>query len=121
MHRTAVIVLFLGFYVRRDILMGCLHMLCCLVVSTVISVISTVILSMLLYVDSVAFSSLSWTIIPIVLLIILPLLQCIMYQSLVREDCEQRFCWGIMASAVPVRFLISDKSGARSFLFMSQV
>lgn len=95
--------------------------LCWLVTSTLISVISSVILSVLLYVDTVAFSTGSWIIVPIVLLVILPLLVCAAYQHVVREGCEHRFSWGIMAAVIPVRFLDSDKKRARSFLMISQV
>jgi len=95
--------------------------LCWLITATLISVISSVILSVLLYVDSVAFSTGSWVAVPIVLLVILPLLQCFAYQHIVREGCEQRFGWGIMASVIPVRFLDIDKKRARSFLMLSQV
>jgi len=94
--------------------------LCWLITATLISVISSVILSVLLYVDSVAFSTGSWVAVPIVLLVILPLLQCFAYQHIVREGCEQRFGWGIMASVIPVRFLDIDKKRARSFLMLSQ-
>merc|ERR1712106_329254 len=95
--------------------------LCWLITATLISVISSVIRSVLLYVDSVAFSTGSWVAVPIVLLVILPLLQCFAYQHIVREGCEQRFGWGIMASVIPVRFLDIDKKRARSFLMLSQV
>ena len=95
--------------------------LCWLVTSTLVSVISSVILSALLYVDSVGFSSGSWIIVPIILLVILPLLMCFAYQHVVREGCEHRFGWGIMAAVIPVRFLDSDKKRSRSFLMISQV
>ena len=95
--------------------------LCWLMTATLISVISSVILSVLLYVDTVAFSTGSWIVVPIVLLVILPLLQCFAYQHVVREGCEQRFGWGIMAAVIPVRFLDIDKKRARSFLMISQV
>jgi len=94
--------------------------LCWLVTSTLVSVISTVILSVLLYVDTVAFSTGSWIIVPIVLLVLLPLLVCVAYQHVVREGCEHRFSWGIMAAVIPVRFLDTDKTRARSFLVISQ-
>eukprot|EP00092_Neocalanus_flemingeri_P003197 GFUD01003416.1.p1 GENE.GFUD01003416.1~~GFUD01003416.1.p1 ORF type:complete len:1055 (+),score=218.84 GFUD01003416.1:46-3210(+) len=94
--------------------------LCWLITATLISAISTVLLSVLLYVDSVAFSTGSWIVVPILLLVILPLLQCMTYQHVVREGCEQRFGWGIMAAVIPVRFLDIDKKRARSFLLISQ-
>ena len=89
--------------------------------ATFVSVLSSVILSLLLYVDTAAFSTSSWTIVPIVLLIGQPLIQCIAYQSLVRESSEHRFGWGVMATAIPVRFLDIDKKRAYRFLLVSQV
>jgi len=88
--------------------------------STIVSAISTLLLIILLYVDSQAFSLPSWLILSLLLLLLLPLIQCLLYQKFIREGGEQRFAWGLLAASIPVRFLDMDRRRARNFLFISQ-
>ena len=95
-----------------------------LVASSVVSVLSTLILSVIawLEIQSVEQPSASlWLLLPPLLLLTLPLIQTVMYQAVVREGGEQRFAWGAMAAIVPTRFLDVERKRAGGFLLLSQV
>ena len=95
-----------------------------LVASSVVSVLSTLILSIIawLEIQSVEQPSASlWLLLPPLLLLTLPLIQTVMYQAVVREGGEQRFAWGAMAAIVPTRFLDVERKRAGGFLLLSQV
>ena len=67
------------------------------------------------------FSEWRWSGVCIILLLPLPLIQCLIYQLCVRTGAEHRFAWGIMASMIPVRFLDMERRRARLFLILSQL
>ena len=89
--------------------------------TTIISSVSTLLLCILLYVDTESLTASSWLILPILLLSLHPLLQTILYNRLVKESCEQRFSWGVFAAVTPVRFLHSERRSAARFLLISQL
>ena len=92
-----------------------------LLTSTIISTISTLILCVILYIDSQQLTRPTWLILPIVILGLLPLVQCVIYSRMVKESCEHRYAWGMFASVTSVRFLCSDKNQAGRYLFVSQI
>ena len=95
-----------------------------LVASSVVSVLSTLILTVIawLEIQSVDQPTESlWLLVPPFLLLTLPLIQTVMYQAVVREGGEQRFAWGAMAAIVPTRFLDVERRRAGGFLLLSQV
>lgn len=94
--------------------------LCWLLTSTAISVLSTLLLCSLLYVDTVSLARPSWLILPVVVLGLSPLLQSVIYHLLVKEGCEHRFAWGMFAAVTPVRFLETESRKTAVFLLWSQ-
>ena len=92
-----------------------------LLTSTIVSSISTLVLSVILYVDSLTLTRPSWLVIPIVILGVLPAIQCFIYCSMVKESCEHRYAWGMFAAVTPCRFLQSERRSAGVYLFISQL
>ena len=89
--------------------------------STFISVFSTLLLCSLLYVDSLTLTRPSWLVIPIIILGLIPALQCVIYCVMVKEGCEHRYAWGVFAAVTPCRFLQSERHTAGLYLFISQL
>jgi len=77
-------------------------------------------LLLLAFIDTSGFTSWSWSALPALFLLVLPPVQCVLYQLLVREGSEHRFTWGLLATIIPVRFLDVEKKRARNFLILSQ-
>ena len=71
------------------------------------------ILCIILYIDSVHFTTSTWLILPVIILGLLPILQCFIYSSLVKESCEHRYAWGM--------FLQPDRRSVGMYLFISQM
>ena len=92
-----------------------------LLTSVIISIISTLILCVILYVDSLHFTRATWLIVPIVILGLLPIIQCLIYCRLVKEGSEHRYAWGVFAAVTAARFLQSDRRPAAMYLFVSQL
>jgi len=91
-----------------------------LVLKVAVTVASTLILALLVYIDTVGFSVWRWSGLSLVLLLPLPIIQCVIYQLCVRTGAEHRFAWGLLASIIPVRFLDMELRRARLFLILSQ-
>ena len=92
-----------------------------LLTSTIVSSLSTLILSVILYVDSLTLTRPSWLVIPIIILGLVPAIQCFIYCTMVKEGCEHRYAWGVFAAVTPCRFLQSERHAAGMYLFISQL
>ena len=94
-----------------------------LVASAFTSVLSTLLLCLIAWLEVQGAelpSEALWLLVPPLVLLLLPLVQCAMYQAMVREGGEQRFAWGTMAAIVPTRFLDVEQRRAATFLALSQ-
>ena len=93
--------------------------------SSLVSVFSTLLLCLIAWLEISTAPSLPspalWLLLPPLLLLLLPLLQCTAYNLLVREGAEQRYVWGLVAAIVPIRFLDVERKRAGTFLIISQV
>ena len=89
--------------------------------STLVSTLSTLLLCLLLYVDSVHFTAATWLLLPVCVLALLPALHCLLYCALVAETCEHRLAWGALAAVTPCRFLTPDRRPAARYLAASQL
>ena len=95
--------------------------ICWLLTSTIISILSTLLLCSLLYLDSFRLTRPTWLILPVLVLGLAPFLQSIIYHLMIKEGCEHKFAWGIFAAVTPVRFLETERRKSARFLTINQV
>lgn len=85
-----------------------------------VSVASTLILAILVFVDTVGFTEWRWSGVSLLVLLPLPFIQAFIYQLSLKSAADQRFALGFLASTVPVPFLEREKRRCRWFLVLSQ-
>jgi len=84
------------------------------------TILSTLMLGILIYIDTVGLTEQRMCLLSFAVLLLLPPTQCVVYQLCVKSGAEHRFAWGLFSSVVPVRFLHLERTRTKLFLVYSQ-